>query len=81
MFHGDERSYETDQRTLRQIMAAHPRTLYQVSIAGVIERDSQVQAQAVYTYIERIAREFPEVELKIEPVELTESRLVESSKQ
>lgn len=23
MFHGDERSYETDQRTLRQIMKMH----------------------------------------------------------
>jgi tryptophan synthase alpha subunit len=71
MFHGDERSYETDQQVLRQIMAAHPKTLYQVSVEGVIERDSEVQAQAVYTYIERIAREFPEVTLKIETVEMT----------
>lgn len=70
-FPGDDTTYEGDQRVLGQIMAAHPRTLYQVSITGAIERDSEVQAQAVYTYIERIARQFPEVELKIEPVELT----------
>lgn len=72
-FPGDDTTYDTQQRALGRIMEMHasPKKLYQVAVEGVIERDSEVQAQAVYTYLQQIMSEFPEVKVKVEAVEMT----------